>query len=307
MVAGETAWTTYWHANRLDSCIVRPGQQDDDQKAIFDFWRTFVSCTPDGGQILDLATGNGAVALRLVEAAAELGREISVKAVDLADIRPEVFLKEYGDLIRLIEFEGQVDICDLHLSDQSFDGVVSQFGFEYAAPVPAVAELARVLKPGGAFQLLAHHKSGALVAPNVAQVNEIDTLLQAGGLVDCIQGLLAGTARIEQLEAEGRRLLQLYDNQLSRITAEIFAAVRQLLTRQDLDVAIRGQGASDMRRRLEAEQERMRQLGDAALADKDAEGLQQIMVDAGLRDVAYEPFHVGADQALLGWQFTGRR
>ncbi|MFC4346229.1 class I SAM-dependent methyltransferase [Kordiimonas lipolytica] len=307
MAAGETAWTTYWHANRLDSCIVRPGQQDDDQKAIFDFWRTFVSGTPDGGQILDLATGNGAVALRLVEAAVELGQDISVKAVDLADIRPEIFLKEYGDLIRLIEFEGQVDICDLPFSDQSFDGVVSQFGFEYAPPVSAVAELARVLKPSGTFQLLVHHKSGALVAPNVAQVNEIDTLLQAGGLVDCIQGLLAGTVRMEQLEAEGRRLLQLYDNQLPRITAEIFAAVRQLLTRQDLDLIVRAEGATDMRRRLEAEQERMRQLGDAALAENDAADLRQIMAEAGLRDVSYEPFHVGADQALLGWQFAGRR
>ncbi len=307
MDAKETAWTTYWHANRLDSCIVRSGHQDEDQKAIFDFWRTFVSRMPEGAKVLDLATGNGAVALRLVEAASELGKTISLDAVDLADIKPEAFLEEYGDLTRLIDFRGQVDICALPFADQSFDGIVSQFGFEYAPALSAVDELVRVLKQGGAFQLLVHHKSGALVAPNVAQVAEVETLTRTGGLVDCIQGLLAGTVQLDTLEDEGRRLLEGYGNQLPRITAEIFAAVRQLLTRQDLDLSVRATAASDMRRRLEAEKERMRQLGDAALAKNDAADLRQIMTDAGLQDVTYEPFHVGTDQALLGWQFAGQR
>ncbi|SDD43803.1 class I SAM-dependent methyltransferase [Kordiimonas lacus] len=308
MVAKETAWTTYWHAaNRLDSCIVRPGQQEGDQKAIFGFWREFVKGCPSGGRLLDLATGNGAVALRLVQAAADLGKDVTVNAVDLADIRPESYLTEYSDFANLIAFRGGVDICALPFGDQCFDGAVSQFGFEYAPATSAVAELARVLRSGAPFQLLVHHKEGALVAPNVAQIAEIETLLGSGGLVDCIQQLLAGTSSMDALEGEGRRLLSENNNQLPRITAEIFAAVRQLLTRQDLDLAIRIQGAADMRHRLEAEQERMRQLGHAALSGDEADSLCRLMTDTGLHDVAVQPFHVGSDQALLGWQVTGRR
>ncbi|WP_286828911.1 MULTISPECIES: class I SAM-dependent methyltransferase [Kordiimonas] len=308
MVAKETAWTTYWHAaNRLDSCIVRQGQQEGDQKAIFGFWREFVKGCPSGGRLLDLATGNGAVALRLVQAAADLGKDVTVDAVDLADIRPESYLTEYSDFANLIQFHGGIDICALPFGDQCFDGAVSQFGFEYAPAAPAVAELARVLRPGAPFQFLVHHTEGALVTPNVEQVAEIKALLVPGGLVDCIQQLLAGTLPMDRLEDEGRRLLVQHNNQLPRITSEIFAAVRQLLARQDLDLDVRAQGASDMRHRLEAEQERMRQLGDAALSEGEADNLRALMADAGLRHVSFEPFHVGEDRALLGWQFTGHK
>lgn len=305
MATQETAWTTYWQANRLDSCIVRQGHQEEDAQAIFEFWQAFAAEMPEGSNLLDLATGNGAVAFRLLEAAKRMGKEISINAVDLADIRPEAFLRDYGEQARLIDFHGHVDICALPFADQSFDGVVSQFGFEYADQAKAVSELVRVLKPGGRFQFLMHHTEGALVAPNVAQIAEIDALLRQGGLVDLIEQFLAGKAQMDMLEQEGRQLLDANDNQLPRITAEIFDAVRQLLMRRDLDLSVRQQGAADMHRRLDAEQERMQQLSQAALSESGAESLCRSMTSAGLQGVACQPFHVGADSVLLGWRVNG--
>jgi len=46
----------------------------------------------------------------------------------------------------------------------SFDVVASQFGFEYADPIKAAGEAARLLKPDGQFLALAHSRDSAIEA-----------------------------------------------------------------------------------------------------------------------------------------------
>lgn len=101
--------------------------------------------------ILDLACGAGRTTLRLTE----LGYK--VKGVDLSDKLIEIARKRFPS----IAFETG-DYCDINEADNSVDNIlISHNGLDYAYPesqrVKAIAECARVIKPGGYFIISGHN------------------------------------------------------------------------------------------------------------------------------------------------------
>jgi SAM-dependent methyltransferase len=105
-----------------------------------------------GMQILDLASGTGEPSLSLARKVAPSGR------VTATDLSPGML----DGLTRNAAAEGVANIdtkvCDaeqLPFADASFDLVTSRFGVMFFADVPAaLAEISRVLKPGGSVALL---------------------------------------------------------------------------------------------------------------------------------------------------------
>jgi SAM-dependent methyltransferase len=96
-----------------------------------------------GQDVLDVACGTGVVGLT----AARLGAR--VQGVDLT---PElvVHARENAALMRIEASFREGDAEALPFPDSSFDVVVSQFGHMFAPrPAIAIAEMLRVLKPGG--------------------------------------------------------------------------------------------------------------------------------------------------------------
>jgi SAM-dependent methyltransferase len=96
-----------------------------------------------GQQVLDVACGTGVVALT----AARLGAK--VQGIDLT---PELVQHavENAALAKLEAMFQEGDVEALPFPDATFDVVVSQFGHMFAPrPNVAIAEMLRVLKPGG--------------------------------------------------------------------------------------------------------------------------------------------------------------
>jgi len=97
-----------------------------------------------GESVLDVGTGTGVVAIT----AARLGAKVSG-----LDLTPELIDQAHDNaaIARLSDIAWTVgDAEDLPYPDASFDVVVSQFGHMFAPrPDVAVAEMRRVLKPGG--------------------------------------------------------------------------------------------------------------------------------------------------------------
>ena len=110
-------------------------------------WRRFlVSRVPaDGGHVLDVATGTGLVAERLLGAGHRVtGLDQSAEMLALARQR-------FGDAVELFESSAET----LPFADGSFDHLTFTYLLRYVDdPAAVLCELARVVRPGGTIAML---------------------------------------------------------------------------------------------------------------------------------------------------------
>jgi demethylmenaquinone methyltransferase / 2-methoxy-6-polyprenyl-1,4-benzoquinol methylase len=107
--------------------------------------RFLVSRLPLGGHVLDVATGTGLVAAEL------LRQGFEVTGVDLSPEMLAVARRRFGDEVRLINASAEA----LPLASESFDHLTVTHVLRYVAdPRATLAELARVVRPGGFVALL---------------------------------------------------------------------------------------------------------------------------------------------------------
>ena len=121
-------------------------------------WRRFlVSRLPrDGGRVLDVATGTGLVAREL------LGRGFRVTALDQS---PEMLARarrRFGTRVDLVEASAE----SLPFRDASLDHLTFTYLLRYVDdPAATVAELARVVRPGGVVASLEFGVPGSVARP----------------------------------------------------------------------------------------------------------------------------------------------
>ncbi|HUF00890.1 MAG TPA: class I SAM-dependent methyltransferase [Gaiellaceae bacterium] len=105
-------------------------------------WRRFlVSRLPrDGSQVIDVATGTGLVAAELVR------RGFRVTGVDQSEEMLTRARRRFTDRVELVEASAE----NLPFADASFDHMTFTYLLRYVAdPGATLAELARVVRPGG--------------------------------------------------------------------------------------------------------------------------------------------------------------
>ena len=109
-------------------------------------WRRFlVSRLPRRGHVLDVATGTGLVAAEL------LRRGYTVTGLDQSPEMLAVAKRRFGDRIELVEASAET----LPFTDGAFDHLTFTYLLRYVDdPGATLAELARVVQPGGAIASL---------------------------------------------------------------------------------------------------------------------------------------------------------
>jgi len=121
-------------------------------------WRRFlVSRLPvDAGHVLDVATGTGLVAARLHD------RGFRVTGLDQS---PEMLARARARLQNRVELvEGSAD--ELPFADAAFDHLTFTYLLRYVdAPAATLAELARVVRPGGTIAMLEFGLPGGVWRP----------------------------------------------------------------------------------------------------------------------------------------------
>jgi demethylmenaquinone methyltransferase/2-methoxy-6-polyprenyl-1,4-benzoquinol methylase len=99
----------------------------------------------DGGTVLDVATGTGLVAKEL------LARGHRVTGLDQSPDMLAVARKRFGDRVELVE----ASATDIPFPDASFDHLTFTYLLRYVDdPGATLAELARVVRPGGTIASL---------------------------------------------------------------------------------------------------------------------------------------------------------
>lgn len=157
-------WSQFWNRDSVTT-FVRPFDGNYDGE-FADFWNAQFARLADGARIVDLATGNGAIALLAQQYAVDHGKTFEILGIDYAQIDPASVLaahEQLQPLLPAIEFRGGVRIEASGLDDDHVDLLTSQYGFEYADTDKAVAEAWRVLKAGGRMALIVHHDGSTVV------------------------------------------------------------------------------------------------------------------------------------------------
>lgn len=290
------AFGTFWKA-AASSCLP---DLPSPVAAIFESaWRDFARRLPRKGSLLDLGTGGGAVL-------AMVGRErgdLKLVGVDSAVDLPAA--------PRGAKLRGSVRIESLPFNEASFDGLCSQFGFEYADQAGAVREAARVLRPGGFAQFIVHNRDGVIVAHNEARLAAIRWATKESGLFDKARAV-ADVRRRSALLTPPFFAAAVSDARArfprQPVAAEIALAVLRTL---EGGKAARASATSEALAAIEAkargETERLEALCRVALDEAGIAALGQELAAAGIGVAPPIPLALADGGPVLAWLISGNR
>lgn len=297
--ARATPWTQLWRSGTPHSCATAmPGNYEG---ATLAFWQAQLQRPPAGGVVVDIGTGNGALALLATETARRRGVGFEVHGVDLADIDPARDVPGEAGRFAGIRFHPRTSFTSLPFADRSVDLLCSQFAFEYAPRQPAVEEALRVLGTrGGAAMVL--HSDDSVVArmsndrlpwfqhllddSQVLQHAEEMIAILAGARTPQARADLAGDARAEaSRKALNASAAGFVDRAREPGAADVLGRFMPALSHA---LSMAAQEPDRARQALDAlhhwlrnERERLLQLRDAQLDDTAISSLAARFSDAG--------------------------
>jgi hypothetical protein len=168
------AWDQYWQDGRLASCGGAGGANY--QPVIAESWRNFFGMLTDGARLIDICTGNGAVARLAAEAATARKLKVFIEAVDSATINPV----QLGPAASLIRFSSRIQAEHLPFADAMFDIIVGQYALEYTDVERTMPELRRVGRPTAAVRFVMHAVDGVVVQEAKRQLADVERLTGTG-------------------------------------------------------------------------------------------------------------------------------
>lgn len=167
-------WENHYRGGAIVSCPLGP--DGGYTKELRDVWVGFFSGLPSSARILDIGTGNGAVALIALETAAASGRRFEIHGTDLAQIDPVRDVRDGARLFAGIQFHAETATEELPFESSGFDVVSGQYALEYTAVDRSLREVHRVLKSGGRAQFVLHH-ADSIVARKARESLRLSSLV----------------------------------------------------------------------------------------------------------------------------------
>lgn len=297
----SNAWSLYWSEDRLYSCVAQ--SSDEDQQVLNTLWQEFAQKMVPGSRLLDLATGNGAVAHSVLSA----NSRVQIDAVDKASIDPKKTLKGC-DSLNSVHFHSNTDLFDLSFEPLTFDAISSQFGIEYAGLEAVSVRVMPYLKVGGRFQFIIHHAQSGIILSSKNKIIEFEQLTQKSGVLETLIAVLGGKAEFAQLEKVGKEYLQQDLLRTDSISGQVFAGIEHIIShfnsqpKESLELGV----SIDLR--VRSELIRLQQLIVAGQSLESMESWQQEISAMGL-EVSFNPLYLDSSKKdyLLGWLASGVR
>lgn len=182
----QAVWSRHWANGAASSCA--GSYADTYGGAIAAFWQRVHADTRAGANVLDLATGSGALPRLLLKCRPDL--PMTLHAVDLSTTPPVWMHSHAPDAPAQLIFHAGTRLEALPLPSRSVDLITSQYGIEYGDAEAACREVLRVRAPGGRVALVMHHASSRPVQLAGVEVDHIDDLLAPSGLLDACAAMV---------------------------------------------------------------------------------------------------------------------
>lgn len=157
-------WSEYWKLGHLTS--FGADFQGNYTGLLKVRWSNVFSCLPSEFNVLDVATGNGALPLLVQDYFSQSDIKGVVKGIDYADINTLPLADSHYNKNIRIELIGNTPAEKLPFRNGEFNAVISQFGIEYSNLELSLAEVERVLAPDGLFHGIMHHRESVIIKYN---------------------------------------------------------------------------------------------------------------------------------------------
>lgn len=310
-------WENYYRSGAIATCptAVDGGYDLEVRQA----WVAFFSTLPDGARLLDVGTGNGVIPLIAAETAASLGRRWEIHGSDLARIDPVAQVRDGAKRFAGITFHPGVGTEKLPFEAGHFDAVSGHYALEYTQTAAALAELHRVLKPGGDAQFVVHHADSILLRTAHASLRDSDLVFKETKLYRKLHKLVtmeqATPGVTERATNELRAAIQALKQALpaarqaggGRILTVALDATQKLLeARKTLRPELAGNEVDRAEADLRASTRRLHDLIEHARDAAAMEALQDEANAAGFTAIERLPQYHGGDN-LVGWLLMMRR
>lgn len=161
-------WTSYWKTGVTGSFGTKEPLWY--KEVLEPFWRKDFIELPDKSWVLDIATGNGAVARLAQETSLQEKKVFTIYAADIARLSPT---KQHDQ----IHYLPENPIEKLNLPGHQFDLITSQFGIEYSNTEAALQALKPLLKPTGEILIIAHHHDSIICKSSREELKQYKSIL----------------------------------------------------------------------------------------------------------------------------------
>src|SRR5688572_28545294 len=119
--AAAEHWSRYWRAGFLHSCpnAFRGNYSDE----LRELWHEFFHSLPSRARLLDIGTGNGAIAFMARDVSGAAQKHFDIHAIDAAQIEPERAAAALGTDTSGIWFRGSLPLEVSEFDSGSFDAI----------------------------------------------------------------------------------------------------------------------------------------------------------------------------------------
>lgn len=309
-------WDSYWQDNRL--YCEGPGSEPNIAAKFDGHWTQTAASLPEGARVLDLACGNGYVALTVARVAREAGRSVTIDAIDSAAIDPIRYLTQLSDLTGAVTFHGRTLMEELPFEPATFDAVYSQYGIEFGALTKACSEVGRVLKPGGAISILALPTGTAFVEPLLRKAEQSRRIIQNTKLFE-ISAAVAQALHTSETSGDNRKpelYLQKFSAEVERVmanvndadigaTTAVIATIQDILTkRKQISIGVQLGAMEKLKTRLTDYIGRNEAIGRSALGDASLTALTRGLSAADLEGALRTEPVIAGDLGTVAWKIT---
>jgi len=321
--AAQERWNRYWEHGFLTSCAgAFSGNYEGTLKSV---WERFIAGCPPGSRVLDICTGNGAIAMIANEISRDRSLDLEIHAIDSAVIRPLATVKNDRDLLEGIRFYSETPAESTPFPDDHFHAVSGQYAFEYTSEDGCIAELARITAPGGRLQFVIHHSGSVVIETSREELRNGAIVLDETRIFDVARALMERVGATRTLD-ERRALASDPDAEseraaLNRGAERLSRAAESSPHPELLQLALErisgaykalGQGAGQALERLaagrgeiEANVARLEDLMGAARSPEDLRRIAGSLASAGFE--VREPEELRHDNGpLMGWLLQAR-
>ncbi|PTA49879.1 class I SAM-dependent methyltransferase [Shewanella morhuae] len=212
-------WSEYWEQGHLTSF----GTDFSSNYAgiLKDIWLPIFKELRPNFEVLDIATGNGALPLLLKNYFDESNINGRVRGVDIAKIQPIKFDADNSIKIELI---GEVNCESLPFSDP-VDLVTSQFGIEYSNLSASLKTVANILKTGGRLSLVCHHHNSMIISRNkqvLLLIQSVTTKKLIEKLYSLADSMGQVTTKVDINRIKNDQVCEVLRNDINQLIGELY-------------------------------------------------------------------------------------